>query len=77
MARWAKGPIVMAANARSGQPAVELAPELVAHVSPGGWIAVGGISPPQCSQVVDFLHSLVEVERATAGEWSSLVLAKS
>ncbi len=67
--------VVVANIARAG--IVELARELVAHVSPGGWLAVAGISPSQCSQVVDFLHPLVEVERATAGEWSSLVLANS
>ena len=67
--------VVVANIARAG--IVELAPELVAHVSPKGWLAVGGISPSQCSQVVDFLGPLVEVERTTAGEWSSLVLANS
>ena len=65
--------VVVANIARAG--IVELASELVSHVSPGGWLAVGGISPSQCSQVVDFLNPLVEVERRTSGEWSSLVLA--
>lgn len=67
--------VVVANIARAG--IVELAPELVTHVSPGGWLAVGGISPSQCSQIVEFLRPLVEVGRATAGEWSSLVLANS
>ncbi len=67
--------VVVANIARAG--IVALASELVACVSPKGWLAVGGISPSQCSQVVDFLHPLVEVERTTAGEWSSLVLANS
>ena len=67
--------VVVANIARAG--IVELVPELVAHVSPGGWLGVGGISPSQCSQVVDFLHPLTEVDRATAGEWSSLILANS
>ena len=53
---------------------IELGLELVSHLSPGGWLAAGGISPSQCSQVVDFLHPLVEVERRTSGEWSSVVL---
>ncbi|MGZ4807099.1 MAG: 50S ribosomal protein L11 methyltransferase [Ilumatobacteraceae bacterium] len=54
---------------------VELAPELVRRVSPGGWLAVSGVSPTQCSQVADFLGPLVEVERRTSGEWSALVVA--
>ena len=53
---------------------VELAPELVRHVSPGGWLAVSGISPPQCSLVAGFLRPLVEVARHTSGEWSALVV---
>ena len=67
--------VVVANIARAG--IVELAPELVSHVSPGGWLAVAGISSSQCSQIVEFLRPLVEVERATAGEWSTLVLANS
>jgi ribosomal protein L11 methyltransferase len=54
---------------------VELAPELVRRVSPVGWLAVSGISPPQCSLVVGFLRPLVELERTTSGEWSAVVLA--
>ena len=54
---------------------VEVAPQLVQHVSPGGWLAVSGISPSQCSLVADFLRPLVEVGRHTSGEWSALVLA--
>ena len=56
---------------------VELAPELVRRVSPGGWLAVSGISPSQCSLVAGFLRPLVELERQTSGEWSALVLAHS
>jgi ribosomal protein L11 methyltransferase len=54
---------------------VELAPQLVHLVAPGGWLAVSGISPSQCSLVAGFLGPLVELERRTSGEWSSLVLA--
>jgi ribosomal protein L11 methyltransferase len=54
---------------------VELAPELVARLAPGGWLAVSGISPPQCSLVAGFLRPLVELECQTAGEWSAVVLA--
>ena len=64
--------VVLANIARAG--IVELASELVSQVSPDGWLAVGGISPSQCSQVVNFLSPLVEVERRTSGEWSSVVL---
>lgn len=54
---------------------VELAPSLVARLAPGGWVAVSGFSPSQCSLVAGFLHPLVELERRTSGDWSSLVLA--
>lgn len=64
--------VVLANIARAG--IVELASELVSHVSPRGWLGVAGISPSQCSQIVDFLRPLVEVERRTVGEWSSLIL---
>lgn len=64
---------VVANIARAG--IVELAPELVARVSPDGWLAVGGISPSQCSQVAGFLRPLAEVGRRTSGEWATLVLA--
>ena len=67
--------VVLANIARAG--IVALAPELVSHVSPGGWLAVGGISPSQCSQVAGFLRPLVEVGRRTSGEWSTVVLAGS
>jgi ribosomal protein L11 methylase PrmA len=53
---------------------VELAPQLVRRVAPHGWLAVSGISPSQCSLVVGFLGPLVEVDRRTSGEWSSVVL---
>ncbi len=67
--------IVLANIARAG--VVELAPELVSHVSKRGWLVVGGISPSQCSQVVDFLHPLTEVRRRTSGAWSTVVLARA
>lgn len=65
--------VVVANIARAG--IVELAPELVARLSPDGWLAVGGISPSQCSQVAGFLRPLAEVERRASGEWATLVLA--
>ena len=66
--------VVVANIARAG--IVELASELVAHVSPDGWLAVGGISPSQCTQVAGFLRPLAEVRRRTSGEWATLVLAR-
>ncbi len=66
--------VVVANVARAG--IVELAPELVAHLSPDGWLAVGGISPSQCAQVAGFLRPLAEVERRTSGEWATLMLAR-
>ena len=66
--------VVVANIARAG--IVELSSEMVSHVSPGGWLTVGGISPSQCSQIVEFLHPLVEIERTTAGEWSAVVLVQ-
>jgi ribosomal protein L11 methyltransferase len=55
---------------------VELSAELVARVRPGGWIALSGISPSQCSLVAGFLRPLVELDRRTSGEWSCLVLSR-
>jgi ribosomal protein L11 methylase PrmA len=54
---------------------VELAPQLVERVAPDGWLAASGISPSQCTLVAGYLEPLREVERQTAGEWSTLVLA--
>ena len=67
--------VVLANISRAG--IVELASELVSHVSPDGWLAVGGISPSQCSQVVGFVRPLREVARRTSGEWATLVLSRS
>ena len=67
--------VVLANIARAG--VVELAPALVSHVSPGGWLAVGGISPSQCSQVVGFLHPLTEASRRAPGTWSTVVLSRA
>jgi ribosomal protein L11 methyltransferase len=53
---------------------VELAPALVGLLASGGWLAVSGISPPQCSLVANFLQPLVEVDRRTSGEWAAVVL---
>jgi ribosomal protein L11 methyltransferase len=56
---------------------VELAPQLTRSVAARGWLAISGISESQCSQIVEYLHPLVEVERRTDGEWSAVVLGHS
>ena len=56
---------------------VELAPELIRLVAPGGWLAVSGMSPSHCSLVAGFLGPLVERERRTSGEWAAVVLTPS
>ena len=53
---------------------VDLAAQLVRLLSAGGWLAVSGISPPQCSMIADFLGPLVEIDRAISGEWGAVVL---
>ena len=65
---------VIVANIGRGAT-VELAPQLVRLLAPGGWIAVSGISPPQCSLVAGFLRPLCEVEQRISGEWAVSVLA--
>src|SRR3954469_14787045 len=65
--------VVVANVGRAG--VVQLAPELVRLVAPGGWLAVSGISSSQCALVTGFLGPLVELGRRTAGEWAAVVLA--
>ena len=55
---------------------VELAPQLLRLLAPGGWLAVSGISPPQCSLVAGFLRPLVVVDQRTSGEWAAVVFAR-
>lgn len=66
---------VLANVARAG--IVELASELVSHVSLAGWLAVGGLSPTQLTQAAGFLQPLVEVGSRASGEWATLVLARA
>jgi ribosomal protein L11 methyltransferase len=54
---------------------VELAPDLIRLVAPGGWLAVSGISPSQCDQVAGFLRPLVAAHRRADGEWAAVVFA--
>jgi ribosomal protein L11 methyltransferase len=65
--------VVVANIGRAGL--VELAPQLVERVSPGGWLAVSGFSPPQCSLVAAVLSPLEVLDRHVCGDWSALVLA--
>lgn len=55
---------------------VDLASQLTCLLSPGGWLAVSGISPRQCSLVAGFLRPLVEVERRVDGEWAAVVFER-
>lgn len=66
--------VVVANIARAG--VVALAPELVAAVAAGGWLAVSGISPSQCDSVARFLRPLDETDRRVDGDWATLVLSR-
>jgi ribosomal protein L11 methyltransferase len=55
---------------------VELAPDLMARLSPSGWLAVSGISPAQCSLAAALLRPLQVLEYRTCDEWSAVVLAR-
>ena len=67
--------VVLANIARAG--IVELAPQLVAKVASGGWLAVSGIAPGQCDQIAEFLAPLVETARQVDGVWAMLVMQRS
>jgi ribosomal protein L11 methyltransferase len=56
---------------------VELAPQLIPRVSSGGWLAVSGFSPPQCSLMASVLRPLRLREQQTRDEWAALVLEHS
>jgi ribosomal protein L11 methyltransferase len=56
---------------------VELAPQLAAHLSPSGWLAVSGISPAHCSLVAASLRPLQVVDRRRCDEWTVMVLART
>jgi len=55
---------------------VELAADLLEHLSPGGWLAVSGISPGQCAHVAALFSPLQVLECRTRDEWSAVVLAR-
>jgi ribosomal protein L11 methyltransferase len=61
--------VVLANIGRAG--VVTLAPELVAHLAPCGWLGVSGISPRQCDLVAGYLRPLVLREQQTDGEWAA------
>ena len=65
--------IVVANIGRAG--IVALAPELIGHVAPGGWLAVSGFSPAQCPLVTAVLAPLDVLASRVRGEWSALVLS--
>jgi 2-polyprenyl-3-methyl-5-hydroxy-6-metoxy-1,4-benzoquinol methylase len=66
--------LVLANIGRAGL--VELAPQLVERVDPGGHLVASGISPSQGELVAGYLRPLVEVARRTSGEWATVVLAR-
>jgi ribosomal protein L11 methyltransferase len=55
---------------------VELAPDLVRLLAPGGWLGLSGFPPSQCPLVAGFLRPLVEVDRCSDGDWAALVMAR-
>lgn len=65
--------VVVANIARAG--AVALAPQLVAAVDDGGWLAVSGITPMQGDAVGGFLRPLAETDRRVDGDWAMLVFS--
>jgi ribosomal protein L11 methyltransferase len=54
---------------------VDLAAELRRLLSPGGWLAVSGISPAHYSRVTASLQPLEAIDARTCDEWMGLVLA--
>jgi ribosomal protein L11 methyltransferase len=55
---------------------VELAADLLEHLSPSGWLAVSGISPGQCAHVAALFSPLEVLECTTRDEWSAVVLGR-
>jgi ribosomal protein L11 methylase PrmA len=56
---------------------VELAPHLIARLSPNGWLALSGIAPAHSTVVAAALRPLEPVASRTDGDWVALVLAQS
>ena len=67
--------VVLANIARAG--IVETASALVQRLAPHGWLAAGGLSPSQCSQVAGFLRPLVEAGRRVSGDWATAILTRN
>jgi len=57
--------------------AVDLAADLRRLLAPGGWLAVSGFSPPQCSSVAGALAPLIEAERRTNGDWAAMIATRA
>jgi ribosomal protein L11 methyltransferase len=53
---------------------VVLAPELRRWLSPGGWLAVSGISPAHCARITASLRPLETFGVRTYDEWMALIL---
>jgi ribosomal protein L11 methyltransferase len=55
---------------------VELGPQLVARLSPGGWMAVSGMAATQSGVVTASLRPLQVTASRASGDWSALVLGR-
>ncbi|MBV8086963.1 MAG: 50S ribosomal protein L11 methyltransferase [Chloroflexi bacterium] len=64
--------VVLANIGRAG--VVELAPDLIRLLAPGGWLAVSGFPTSMSSTVEGFLKPLEVVGRRAAADWEGLVL---
>jgi ribosomal protein L11 methyltransferase len=56
-------------------PLLELAPDLLTRVGPGGWLAVSGITPAHSSRVLSALRPLEMIGQRMADDWVALVLS--
>ena len=54
-------------------PLLELAPELIGHLAPGGWLGVSGIAPAHCSRIVASLRPLEVLENPVHDGWAALI----
>jgi len=60
------------------QPLIDLAPDMTAHMTPGGYAILSGILTRQADEVVAAYaaQGVAEVRRATIGDWVTLLLRK-
>lgn len=60
-------------------PLKRMAPQISAHLAPGGHAILSGLLTPQIPGVLAWYrgHGLVPVDRITLGDWTSLTLRRS